>query len=345
MARLYRRPDRPGGTYYVDYFEDGKRVRRSLDTTKLKTSKERRDKLLRGEVDLKWGNSVKDVSPAEFWAGYLEWAGDHKSKQSIDRERISWTQFLECLDPRTLGAVTPADVEKFKRHLKKKRQQSNRTINDSCARLHAIYNHARKLDLYEKRNPFADFKRLPVEKPPPKFLDQKQIAKVMEAAKTHSSAIHLFCGLALYGGMRSKEASSARWEWVDLDQGLITIQMAADGSFGTKGKRYRSIPLHDRLREILEPLRKREGYIINPNKEEPGVWRTRYEAKKAFASVMKSVGVEWCTPHVLRHTFASQLVQRGVSLYKVSLWLGHANITTTQIYAHLAPADEDINAF
>jgi site-specific recombinase XerD len=43
------------------------------------------------------------------------------------------------------------------------------------------------------------------------------------------------------------------------------------------------------------------------------------------------------TIHTLRHTFATRLVQNGVSLAKVSKLLGHASITTSEIYAHLAP--------
>ena len=49
--------------------------------------------------------------------------------------------------------------------------------------------------------------------------------------------------------------------------------------------------------------------------------------------------------HTLRHTFASRLVQAGVSIYKVSQWLGHRSVNTTQIYAHLATGhDSDIEA-
>ena len=43
--------------------------------------------------------------------------------------------------------------------------------------------------------------------------------------------------------------------------------------------------------------------------------------------------------HSLRHTFATRLVQRGVSIYIVSKLLGHADVTTTQIYAHLQTND------
>jgi len=50
-----------------------------------------------------------------------------------------------------------------------------------------------------------------------------------------------------------------------------------------------------------------------------------------------------CSPHVLRHTFASHLVMKGISIYKVSQWLGHRSVNTTMIYAHLAPQDDEIN--
>ncbi|MEW6238588.1 MAG: tyrosine-type recombinase/integrase [Candidatus Omnitrophota bacterium] len=52
--------------------------------------------------------------------------------------------------------------------------------------------------------------------------------------------------------------------------------------------------------------------------------------------------MEGITPHVLRHTFASQLAIAGVSLYKVQTWLGHRDAATTQIYAHLQATDSDI---
>ncbi|HMD14056.1 MAG TPA: tyrosine-type recombinase/integrase [Bacteroidota bacterium] len=52
-------------------------------------------------------------------------------------------------------------------------------------------------------------------------------------------------------------------------------------------------------------------------------------------SINKMVGVIYI--HSLRHTFASRLVQDGVSLYEVQKLLGHNNITVTQVYSHLQP--------
>jgi len=51
------------------------------------------------------------------------------------------------------------------------------------------------------------------------------------------------------------------------------------------------------------------------------------------------------TTHKLRHTFASQLAIGGVSIYKIKQWMGHSDIKTTEVYAHLSPEDDDINAF
>ena len=57
-----------------------------------------------------------------------------------------------------------------------------------------------------------------------------------------------------------------------------------------------------------------------------------------WGKVRKEIeGMEDVNIHILRHTCASRLVQRGVGIYEVMQWLGHANINTTLRYAHLAP--------
>jgi len=81
--------------------------------------------------------------------------------------------------------------------------------------------------------------------------------------------------------------------------------------------------------------------LFIPEKEESH-WQYRYEFKTAFNTVCRKAELNWVTPHVLRHTFASQLASAGVSLYKISQWLGRSNFSTTQIYAHLQAGDAEI---
>ena len=57
---------------------------------------------------------------------------------------------------------------------------------------------------------------------------------------------------------------------------------------------------------------------------------------------MKTQGLEWVTPHVMRHTFASLLASEGVSIYKITLWLGDDVRVVQKHYAKLLPKDEDI---
>ncbi len=345
MSRLYRRPDEPGGTYYLDFKRNGKRVRRSLETTMLKEAKERRDSIVAEKARVQWGTCSQDISPSEFWQRYQEWATIHKSRASLEREDIVWRQLTEFLKPKKLGHITRQDVEKFKTHLIRDRHLKNISINGHFKHLRCMYNHAKKLGMYDGENPFERFSALPIEDKPVKSLSKEEIDALLSEAEKHSERQHLFSALAVFAGLRSKEAVNARWEWIDFEQGVITVQGAEDGSFGTKGKRHRTIPLHSKLRAILEPYQKQEGFIVNGENSEPGKWRLRYEPKIAFKTVAKAAGVPECTPHVLRHTFASQLVMSGVSIYKVSRWLGHADVRTTQIYAHLAPADNDIDRF
>ena len=67
--------------------------------------------------------------------------------------------------------------------------------------------------------------------------------------------------------------------------------------------------------------------------------------RNASLSQLTSIGIK-IRFHDLRHTFASHAAQSGrVSLYQIKEWLGHSSIDTTEIYAHLLPYDDSINAF
>ena len=85
----------------------------------------------------------------------------------------------------------------------------------------------------------------------------------------------------------------------------------------------------------------REPFMLQPQVKQ-GKSIYRYDFGKPFAEYMKAQDVEWVTPHVMRHTFASLLVQKGTSVFKVAKWLGDSVAVTENTYAHLAPGDADI---
>jgi len=104
----------------------------------------------------------------------------------------------------------------------------------------------------------------------------------------------------------------------------------------TKSKKIRTIPLNRTALEIIVRRSKSSGIIFTlqgkPIKQDTFV--------HIFKRFVRAVDInQKLSFHSLRHTFASWLVQRGVSIFQISKLLGHADIKTTEIYAHLRQDD------
>ena len=126
-------------------------------------------------------------------------------------------------------------------------------------------------------------------------------------------------------GCRLSEVLDSRYEDIDFTSNLISIWI-------NKGERPRSIPMTNRVRNILE-TRKRS------NPEKPFTINND-QAQKGWNWARKQMGFgsnEEFVLHALRHTCASRLVNKGVDLYVVKVWLGHSSIQVTEKYAHLDP--------
>ena len=119
-------------------------------------------------------------------------------------------------------------------------------------------------------------------------------------------------------GGRYSEIAELPWDDVNLKNRTINL-------YRSKVENESTIHMTDRVYETLK--RRSEENDSGPRKY----------AAKAFNNACKRAGIKGITPHKLRHTHASRLVQKGVSLYTVQNLLGHASATTTQIYAHLVP--------
>jgi integrase len=140
-------------------------------------------------------------------------------------------------------------------------------------------------------------------------------------------------------GMRYDEMAKLPWSAVDIAAGIIRI-------YRNKVNLADTFHMTDRLAEVMNGRSsdRRAGarYIFESANGGPRGY-TAQGIKKAIdraglndPHVVKDKGGK-VTIHTLRHTFASRLVQAEVSLAKVSKLLGHSSITTTEIYAHLAP--------
>lgn len=143
---------------------------------------------------------------------------------------------------------------------------------------------------------------------------------------------------ALRTGMRQGELKGLQWSSVDWQNRSLTVRHSYCDVRKTldtpKSNRERHIPLDIDIFEMLYRRRERTGYVFRDGNK---AWNSpRLNAR--LAMVCKRAGLRKITWHVLRHTFASHLAMKGAPLNSVQALLGHATITTTMRYAHVAPS-------
>jgi len=197
-------------------------------------------------------------------------------------------------------------------------------------------------------NPCRRVKLPPTPKAIPRFLSPAEYDQALLIAR--DNGIFAEVASALQTGLRRGELRRMKWADVDFERAVLRVPTS-------KSKRPRTVPMSNQLREVLLAQREKTGEYKHVfagqarSGHSSGMRRLSWwsaaikplqAAMPIFTDQMadRATGRGW---HLLRHTFASRLVQAGVPLAKVSAWLGHSSIQTTMIYAHLAPGhDSDI---
>ncbi|MES2504966.1 MAG: site-specific tyrosine recombinase XerD [Myxococcota bacterium] len=172
-----------------------------------------------------------------------------------------------------------------------------------------------------KQNPAADVRRPKMPSKLPEFLSLAEVDRLLQAATEHPRDYAMLC--TLYAtGLRVSELIGLRMDNLDLSRGFLRVT--------GKGNKERLIPLGEKALGALESYI--PGSACAPDlfpMSRQGFWKLikRY-AKKA--GISKSI-----YPHQLRHSFATHLVERGADLRGVQALLGHADLSTTEIYMHI----------
>lgn len=136
-------------------------------------------------------------------------------------------------------------------------------------------------------------------------------------------------------GLRQMELLTLEWNQVNLADGIVILDNRVHL---TKSKRVRTVPLNKNAQEILNRRKEiAETEFVFTLNHKP---ITQDSITKVFKKyVVKAKLNPKLSFHSLRHTFASWLVQGGVSIYQVSKLLGHSSVNVTAIYSHLQPDD------
>ncbi|GLQ11724.1 tyrosine recombinase XerD [Devosia yakushimensis] len=176
----------------------------------------------------------------------------------------------------------------------------------------------------------------------PKVLSVAEVDKLLATAEAETNAtaspqkqaaalrLYLLLELLYATGMRVSELVSLKRSAVMRDASFITVT--------GKGNKERVVPVNDRARDAIRAYLKtlEPGQYLFPATGAEG-----YLSRQVFARDLKSLagraGISSArvAPHVLRHAFASHLLGGGADLRVVQMLLGHADISTTQIYTHV----------
>lgn len=169
----------------------------------------------------------------------------------------------------------------------------------------------------------------------PRFLNQTEIEMLLAVPDT-STEIGLrdraILELMYASGLRVSEAVNLKINNIDLDSGIVT----ATG----KGNKTRRVPVGSSaiewLKSYLAVRRKKENIEIeNMFVGKNGKPLTRQFIHTFIVEYARKCGLEGVSPHTLRHSFATHLVQNNADIRSVQQMLGHADISTTQIYTHI----------
>jgi integrase len=174
-----------------------------------------------------------------------------------------------------------------------------------------------------------------------------EIARFLRAAHAEGEVVHVLYATAVYTGARAGELAGLRWDAVDLDRRLITIQRSFDGP--TKADDVRYVPILDALLPILRAWRLRHpGKLVFTNRDGDMLRPSGRIFQETLHDVLAEGGFEkvdrrgkkrpYIRFHDLRHTFASHWVMKGGDLFKLQKILGHKTVQMTMRYAHLQPA-------
>jgi integrase len=178
-----------------------------------------------------------------------------------------------------------------------------------------------------------------LEVPPPEwdFLQPNESERLLKAGVDYDHEDYTLILTAVRTGLRISELLALRWDHIDLVVGTLRVRRSmSDGNEqGPKVKKERPIDLSPRLVEALKKHRHLRGsYVFCDRKGAP---LTRDEANAMLYRARRKSGLRHVNWRMLRHTCASQLLLAGRSLKEVQEILGHADMTMTLRYAHLAP--------
>jgi integrase/recombinase XerD len=272
---------------------------------------------------------------------FIDYLGNEKglaanTLESYSRDLRQYCGFLSEDSSQSFESASQATIVAYLMYLRKQ-GKATATIARRLAALKAFYQYLVR-ENYVTKDPTGDLSSPKLERKLPRVLTVNEVERLLAqpdittpAGKRDKSMLEL-----LYAtGLRVSEMVNLNVADIDLKEGFIRCK--------GKGSKERVVPMGEiavsALRNYMENGRKR---LVHDNRERSlfvnhhGKRLTR----QGFWKIIKKYAVQArirkeITPHTLRHSFATHLLENGADIRAVQEMLGHADISTTQIYTHV----------
>lgn len=343
-VNLRSRKGKKGISYFIDFAVNGKRFRVNAGTNKNAAMEKQLQTLL--ELSLGHFNIAsaanKIISLEELVKNFLSSKRNHIRPSSLKRYQNYLDKFIGYMNKFFPGPSLNVNEIKvnyidesfnyfLENEITNKKNWETKTVNGLRTILIQLFNYGIKQG-YLSTNPAKGTNCFP-EKPRKfvEFFNDEELDKIWEILEEYWVEPLKFI---VHTGLRKGEWINLLWSNVNLDGDNPSISIVSTKEWKTKTGESRVIPLN---KNALAIIKKQKGN--NPDYVFTSENGSKIHPDKPYRNLKKALKLLGLNGdiHKLRHTFASKLVMKGRPLYDVQKLLGHKDIKTTMIYAHLSP--------
>ena len=344
-VKLRQRKGKKGISYFIDFTVNGRRYRLGAGTNKkiaLEICQKKELELSLGHFNILPKENVKSLSLAELVKQFLASKRNHIRASSLKRYQNYLDKFIDYMEKffpgpsLNISEIRTSYIEESCNYfLENKVTNGNKwepkTVNGLRTVVIQIFDYGIK-QKFLSSNPAKDTKKFRENgKNVVEYFTEAELEKIWNELDEYWIDPLKFI---VHTGLRKGEWINLKWENVKLDGDNPIITIVSSGSWKTKTGESRVIPLNKIAVDIIKKQNGRNSEYVftlkNGSKIHPD--KPYHKLKTA----LKNLGLTGDI-HKLRHTFASNLVMKGRPLYDVQKLLGHKDIQTTMIYAHLSP--------
>jgi len=258
-----------------------------------------------------------------------------KTCENYKRDLLKYSKFI-CDYKIDYLNISKIQVLDYLKYLDGNRY-GNKSISRHLSSIRSFYNYLCDIKLINT-NVFRRVKNPKVEKKLPNYLNVLEIEEILDSlSEDNSESIRdKFIFELLYStGMRASEASNVKLD--DINRSTYSIRVVG------KGSKERIVYYGELLNNLFDKyLRVRKEFLINGENEyllinKSGTQLKRESIGQIINKIISNSSIKHkISPHVLRHSFATHLLDNGADLRSVQELLGHENLKTTEIYTHVS---------